>query len=87
MIKRIRDLQILPGYKLKASFDDGRCVVYDVGDDIRDIPAYSALRTIEGLFPQARLDESRTCIFWNDEIDLPSDTIYEYGREISPATC
>ena len=27
----------------------------------------------------AQLDTSRTCIYWNDRIDLPSDAIYEYG--------
>lgn len=24
---------------------------------------------------------SRTCVFWNDRIDLASDTIYEYGKQ------
>lgn len=27
--------------------------------------------------PPLQLDESRTCVFWSDEIDLPSDAIYE----------
>lgn len=27
----------------------------------------------------AQLDSSRTCIFWNDRVDLASDTILEYG--------
>lgn len=26
-----------------------------------------------------QLDTSRTCVYWYDEIDLPSDSIYEYG--------
>lgn len=29
-----------------------------------------------------KIDQSRTFIFWDDEIDLPSDAIYEYGTEI-----
>ncbi|MBO5939816.1 MAG: hypothetical protein J6R18_01280 [Kiritimatiellae bacterium] len=28
----------------------------------------------------ASFDSSRTCIVWNDRIDLPSDAIYEYGH-------
>ena len=38
------------------------------------------LKNIYGLFEQVQLDESRTCVFWNDDIDLPSDAIYEYGK-------
>ncbi len=48
-----------------------------------DLPGYAALREVFGLFRQVRLDESRTCVFWNSDIDLPSDIIYEYGHEIS----
>lgn len=29
------------------------------------------------MFEQVQLDESRTCVFWSNEIDLPSDAIYE----------
>ena len=31
-------------------------------------------------------DESRTCISWTEEIDLPSDIVYDYGREPVPAS-
>ena len=78
---RIAEIQPLPGYRLRVRFDDGRTVVYDVGEDIEAIPSYAALRTIPGLFEQVQLDASRTCVFWKDEIDLPSDAICEYGRE------
>jgi hypothetical protein len=39
------------------------------------------LATVAGLFNQVQLDKSRTCVFWNSEIDLPSDMIYEYGKK------
>jgi len=32
------------------------------------------------IFDSIQLDESRTCVFWNDYIDLPSDMIYEHAR-------
>ena len=51
-------------------FDDGRDCLYDVAEDIENIKGYE----------QVQLDESRTCVFWNDFIDLPSDAIYEYGK-------
>ena len=81
MICRIKDLKALPDYLLEVTFDDGRRVIYDVKEDMEQIPSYIDLRRIEGLFNQVRLDESRTCIIWNENIDLPSDTIYEYGQD------
>ena len=35
---------------------------------------------VYGLFKQTQLDISRTCVYWNDKIDLASDSIYEYGK-------
>ena len=86
MIVRIQEIQTLPDYRLRVVFDDGRAVAYDVAEDIAAIPSFSTLMTEPGLFTQVRLDKSRTCVFWTDSIDLPSDTIYEYGRELAPAS-
>lgn len=80
MIPRIKHLEPLENYCLFVVFDDGKSVLYDVKEDMRDIPSYRTLMTIHGLFQQVQLDSSRTCVFWNDEIDLPSDAIYEYGK-------
>ena len=74
-------------YQLLVTFDDGRVVLYDVMDDIRTIPAFKELELEYGLFLNAQLDPSRTCIYWNDQIDLPSDTIYEYGVEENGILC
>lgn len=79
MIPRIKQITPLKGYKLLVDFDEGRRCVYDVEEDIRQIPDFAELRTLPGLFESATLDSSRTCVIWNDRIDLPSDTIYEYA--------
>ena len=81
MIQRICSIKPLPDYVLSVSFDDGKKVLYDVKDDL-SLPGYALLREVKGLFQQVQLDGSRTCVFWNDEIDLPSDAIYEYGTPI-----
>lgn len=81
MIRRIREIVPQPDMMLTVTFDDGRCVLYDVKEDLH-LPGYDALRTLPGLFQSVQLDQSRTCVFWNDEIDLPSDTIYEYGKQM-----
>lgn len=67
-------------YQLSVLFDDGRKVVYIVAEDIEAIGAFGDLKSVEGLWPQVQVDKSRTVVYWNDWIDLPSDTIYEYGQ-------
>ena len=79
MIKRIKRIFPLPDYVLEVSFDDGKTVLYDTKEDM-NLPGYDALRSVAGLFQQVQLDQSRTCVYWNDEIDLPSDILYEYGK-------
>ena len=81
MIPRIKEVKPLRDYNLSVTFGDGKSVIYDVKDDIGQIDDYKDLVTVHGLFNHVQLDESRTCVFWNDRIDLPSDTIYEYGEE------
>lgn len=81
MIQRISSLKPLPDYMLSVSFDDGKRVLYDVKEDM-NLPGYQLLREVAGLFQQVQLDPSRTCVFWNDEIDLPSDILYEYGKPV-----
>ena len=86
MINRIKNLKPLENYFLRVEFTDGKIVLYDVKEDIEAIPAYSVLKTTHGLFYQVQVDESGTCVFWNDEIDLPADAIYEFGKSIEGGT-
>ncbi len=80
MIPRIKKLSVLDNYILFVEFDDGYKVLYDVKEDIKSLPAFRALVNVCGLFKQAQLDSSRTYVYWNDQIDLASDSIYEYGK-------
>ena len=79
MIPRIKSVKPISDYRLYVVFDDGKTVIYNVKDDIDTIDSYKNLETIYGLFNQVQLDTSRTCVYWNENIDLPSDIIYEYG--------
>ena len=81
MIIRIKEIKPLENHILLVTFDDGKIVEYNVREDIDTLPGYNDLLSIHGLWQQVQLDESRTCVYWNDYIDLPSDIIYEYGRE------
>lgn len=85
MIIRIKAIKPLDNFVLLVTFDDGRVVEYDMKEDIKELPGYSDLETIPGLWQQVCIDESRTCIYWNDYIDLPSDILYEYGKDKTKA--
>lgn len=82
MIPRIKSVKPQKNYILHVVFDDGKDCLYNVKEDIDSMEQYKDLQEINGLFEQAQLDESRTCVFWNDFIDIPSDIIYEYGKEV-----
>ena len=83
MIPKIQDIEALNDYILKVAFTDGKEVLYDVKDDIKTLPGYDSLKAINGLWQQVKVDKSKTCVFWNDFIDLASDSIYEYGTPLN----
>ena len=82
MIPKIKSVSTLDNYQLHVIFDDTKEVIYDVTADIETLPNYHLLKNQKDLFSQVQLDASRTCVFWTNEIDLPSDTIYEYGKTL-----
>ena len=82
MIPRIKKIKVLDDFILYVEFDDGYKVLYDVKDDIKTLPSFKALVDVANLFAHVHLDTSRTCVYWNDQIDLASDSIYEYGKAV-----
>ena len=82
MLPRINKIIAKNDYILYVLFDSGEKVLYDLKEDISDIPSFSILEEQSGLFECVKLDESRTCLYWSDDVDLPSDTILEYGKRI-----
>ncbi len=81
---RIERIETKEDFQLIIWFNNGECVIYDVKDDIDSIDEFGVLKTEPHLFENVRVDESRTCIYWNDRVDLPSDTLLEYGKRITP---
>ena len=83
MFPKIKSVKDRNDFKLDVIFDDGKHILYDVYEDIKQIPDFKPLETLTGLWKDYSLDKSRTCIYWNDRIDLSSDSIYQYGVEIN----
>ncbi len=83
MFPRIKKIEALDNLVLRVTFDGGEVVLYDVKEDVKDIPDFRPLETEPYLFKNFSLDSSRTCVSWTDRIDLPSDTILEYGKRVT----
>lgn len=79
---KIKEVTPLEGYILKVLFENDEAVLYDVLEDIESIETFQPLKDECSLFAQVRLDESRTCIYWNEQIDLAADSVYRYGEKI-----
>lgn len=82
MIPRIKSIECLKDFVLLVEFDGGAKVLYDVKDDIRTLSDFRVLVSEIGLFKNARVDTSRTCVYWTERVDLPSDTLLEYGKPV-----
>ena len=86
MIPKIKFYKPIDKYKLLVKFDDGYTVEYDLSSEISAIPEFRDLKDIVGLFECIQLDSSRTILFWNETIDISSDTLYSYGKSINQQT-
>lgn len=75
---KIKSVQPLPNYMLSVQFEDGEKRRYDVKPLFSKWEAFTALKTIKGLFEQVKVDMGGYGIVWNDYIDLSCDELY-YG--------
>ena len=82
MISRIKYVLPIDNFILYVHFDDEQKVMYDMKYDIQQISDFKVLLTEKKLFENVQLDTSRTCVYWNDRIDLPSDILMEYGTPV-----
>lgn len=80
MVYKIKKIKPIDNYNLIVDFECGDTMIYDMNDDINTLPHYDDLKKIEGLFNQVKIDESKTIIYWNEYIDLPSDILHKYGK-------
>lgn len=65
MFPRIKKIEALDNLVLRVTFDGGEVVLYDMKEDVKDIPDFLPLETEPYLFKNFTLDSSRTCVtYW-----------------------
>ena len=84
MFYRVQSVEPKDDFILSVLFTDGVKTEYDIKPLFAKWDVFNNLKTIKGLFQQVKVDAGGYGISWNDEIDLPSDTILEYGKAWDP---
>ncbi|MCQ2797396.1 MAG: helix-turn-helix domain-containing protein [Bacilli bacterium] len=73
----IKQVKFNHNYILEISFSDGSVKRFSVGNHTDDYPELRPLLEDEDLFKSGKLLPQGTGIYWNDDIDAPSDALYE----------
>lgn len=66
---------------LRIRWDKGDESRVDVSGLVETFRAYAPLRHSPELFGQVRLGDYGTDVVWNDEIDMPADTLWRLAQE------
>lgn len=78
MFVKIKSIEILPNFKIKALFDCNVVKTYDFTTLIQNHKAFKDLQQ-KNLFKQAKVDCGGYGICWTDDIDIDSSEIWYNG--------
>ena len=79
MFVKITSLATLPNYVLLAGFSAGEYKLFDLKPYIEKYKPFEALKTVNGLYEQAKIDIGGYGVVWNDDLDVSAEGIYEKG--------
>ena len=74
------DVKPVENYRLLITFENNEKKIFDASP-LLELPLYRQLKN-KGLFSLAKTDGM--CVFWNDDIDLCPDMVYEKSRPLPP---
>ena len=79
MFQKITSLATLPDYVLLVGFSSGEFKQFDLKSLMNKYPPFAALKNVNGLYEQAKIDAGGYGIVWNDDLDISAEGIYEKG--------
>lgn len=79
MFRKITSLATLPDYVLLVGFSSGEFKQFDLKSLMNKYPPFAALKNVNGLYEQAKIDAGGYGIVWNDDLDISAEGIYEKG--------
>lgn len=81
MFHKIKNVTVLPDYKILILFSEGVTKIYNVKELIKKNPMFQNLKN-EELFYNVEVDVGGYGIIWNDDIDISCDELFEKGKTI-----
>jgi hypothetical protein len=66
-------VKAMDNYRLLITFQNEECKIFDA-TPLLALPMYQKLRN-KGFFALAKADGM--CVYWNDEVDIDPDTLFE----------
>lgn len=85
MFHLLKIVRPLDHFHLRVSFYDGSVKEYDVSELGQRWPVFESLCSNPDLFQRVEVSPGGFGIFWNDDLDLSCDELYENGQDVSPA--
>lgn len=82
MFHKVKNIFVLPDYKLNVQFSEGVTKLYDVKQLFDKIPAFKVFEKHSEKFSDVTVDVGGYGIIWNDELDLSCDELWENGEKI-----
>ncbi len=79
MFHKVKKVEPLDNYKILVTFEDGTTKVYDVNILFDKFVIFNQLKLVQGLFEQVKVDTGGYGIYWNDDIDLSCNELWDNG--------
>ena len=83
MFHKVKDVQVIPDYKLNVYFTEGQHKIYDLHQLGEKVPEFDRLLNDEELMNSVKVDIGGYGIVWDDYFDLSCDELWEHGEKIS----
>ena len=79
MLPRIKSVIPIEKMKIQVVFQNNEEKFYDISQLCTRFPQFRQLEVETDLYKQAKVDTGGLGISWNDDLDLASEEIWEYG--------
>lgn len=79
---KVKEVSALADLKLSVQFTNGTTKIYNVTPLMHRFSAFKLLKD-ELLFREVEVDQGGYGIFWNDDLDLSCDELWENGTEVA----
>ena len=83
MFHRVKSVLPQSDLKLLVQFVDGTTKEYDVAPLLNKWPIFRSLKITPELFDCVKVDAGGYGIYWNDDIDLSCNELWENGKLVS----